>query len=345
MTSRRPLLAVPTVTDGKERQTRHARDLPTPHSRRETPLGVVRRARKSAGMWSASRAVAVARALGARSLAQVTDHQRELQARGLPRRRAVPGVKRVLCVASGKGGVGKSTLAINLALGLQAVTEGERVGLLDLDVFGPSLPRLMNLKGQPELTSDNLMKPLINFGIPCMSMGFLMEEGAPLVWRGLMVMSAVERLIRKVEWGELEYLVVDLPPGTGDVQLSLSQLLHLQGAVIVSTPQDLALMDARRGAEMFKKVDVPVLGVVENMSVFTCPACGHRTHIFGAEGARQMATSLGLRFLGEVPLHISIRESSDSGKPIVISKPGSPEAEAYLTIAKEVIKSLGELQT
>ncbi|XP_032826841.1 iron-sulfur cluster transfer protein NUBPL isoform X4 [Petromyzon marinus] len=296
-------------------------------------------------MWSASRAVAVARALGARSLAQVTDHQRELQARGLPRRRAVPGVKRVLCVASGKGGVGKSTLAINLALGLQAVTEGERVGLLDLDVFGPSLPRLMNLKGQPELTADNLMKPLINFGIPCMSMGFLMEEGAPLVWRGLMVMSAVERLIRKVEWGELEYLVVDLPPGTGDVQLSLSQLLHLQGAVIVSTPQDLALMDARRGAEMFKKVDVPVLGVVENMSVFTCPACGHRTHIFGAEGARQMATSLGLRFLGEVPLHISIRESSDSGKPIVISKPGSPEAEAYLTIAKEVIKSLGELQT
>ncbi|XP_032826826.1 iron-sulfur cluster transfer protein NUBPL isoform X2 [Petromyzon marinus] len=310
-------------------------------------------------MWSASRAVAVARALGARSLAQVTDHQRELQARGLPRRRAVPGVKRVLCVASGKGGVGKSTLAstrslaqsrctrapVNLALGLQAVTEGERVGLLDLDVFGPSLPRLMNLKGQPELTADNLMKPLINFGIPCMSMGFLMEEGAPLVWRGLMVMSAVERLIRKVEWGELEYLVVDLPPGTGDVQLSLSQLLHLQGAVIVSTPQDLALMDARRGAEMFKKVDVPVLGVVENMSVFTCPACGHRTHIFGAEGARQMATSLGLRFLGEVPLHISIRESSDSGKPIVISKPGSPEAEAYLTIAKEVIKSLGELQT
>ncbi|XP_032826834.1 iron-sulfur cluster transfer protein NUBPL isoform X3 [Petromyzon marinus] len=297
-------------------------------------------------MWSASRAVAVARALGARSLAQVTDHQRELQARGLPRRRAVPGVKRVLCVASGKGGVGKSTLAINLALGLQAVTEGERVGLLDLDVFGPSLPRLMNLKGQPELTAgNNLMKPLINFGIPCMSMGFLMEEGAPLVWRGLMVMSAVERLIRKVEWGELEYLVVDLPPGTGDVQLSLSQLLHLQGAVIVSTPQDLALMDARRGAEMFKKVDVPVLGVVENMSVFTCPACGHRTHIFGAEGARQMATSLGLRFLGEVPLHISIRESSDSGKPIVISKPGSPEAEAYLTIAKEVIKSLGELQT
>ncbi|XP_061415798.1 iron-sulfur protein NUBPL [Lethenteron reissneri] len=294
-------------------------------------------------MWSASRAVA--RALGARSLAQVTDHQRELQARGLPRRRAVPGVKRVLCVASGKGGVGKSTLAINLALGLQAVTEGERVGLLDLDVFGPSLPRLMNLKGQPELTADNLMKPLINFGIPCMSMGFLMEEGAPLVWRGLMVMSAVERLIRKVEWGELEYLVVDLPPGTGDVQLSLSQLLHIQGAVIVSTPQDLALMDARRGAEMFKKVDVPVLGVVENMSVFTCPACGHRTHIFGAEGARQMATSLGLRFLGEVPLHISIRESSDSGKPIVISKPGSLEAEAYLTIAKEVIKSLGELQT
>lgn len=296
-------------------------------------------------MWSASRAVAVARALGARSLAQVTDHQRELQARGLPRRRAVPGVKRVLCVASGKGGVGKSTLAINLALGLQAVTEGERVGLLDLDVFGPSLPRLMNLKGQPELTADNLMKPLINFGISCMSMGFLMEEGAPLVWRGLMVMSAVERLIRKVEWGELEYLVVDLPPGTGDVQLSLSQLLPLQGAVIVSTPQDLALMDARRGAEMFKKVDVPVLGVVENMSVFTCPACGHRTHIFGSEGARQMATSLGLRFLGEVPLHISIRESSDSGKPIVISKPGSPEAEAYLTIAKEVIKSLGELQT
>ncbi|XP_031211488.1 iron-sulfur protein NUBPL isoform X4 [Mastomys coucha] len=199
---------------------------------------------------------------------------------------------------------------------------------------------MMNLRGNPELSPNNLMRPLLNYGIACMSMGFLVEETAPLVWRGLMVMSAIEKLLRQVDWGQLDYLVVDMPPGTGDVQLSVSQSIPISGAVIVSTPQDIALMDAHKGAEMFRKVNVPVLGLVQNMSVFQCPKCKHKTHIFGADGARKLAQTLDLDVLGDVPLHLSIREASDMGQPVVFSQPGSDEAKAYLHIASEVVRRL-----
>ncbi|XP_036209472.1 iron-sulfur protein NUBPL isoform X3 [Myotis myotis] len=211
---------------------------------------------------------------------------------------------------------------------------------------------MMNLKGNPELSqtflslfhstieTDNLMKPLLNYGIACMSMGFLVEETAPVVWRGLMVMSAIEKLLRQVDWGHLDYLVVDMPPGTGDVQLSVSQNIPISGAVIVSTPQDIALMDAHKGAEMFRKVHVPVLGLVQNMSVFQCPKCKHKTHIFGADGARKLAQILDLDILGDIPLHLNIREASDTGQPIVFSQPESDEAKAYLRIAEEVVRRL-----
>ncbi|TWW72418.1 Iron-sulfur protein NUBPL [Takifugu flavidus] len=227
----------------------------------------------------------------------VQERQKQHMAKGLPKQKPIAGVKQVIVVASGKGGVGKSTTAVNLALGLLANDPAKSVGLLDVDVFGPSIPKLMNLKGNPELSDNNLMIPLTNYGVPCMSMGFLVEEAAPIVWRGLMVMSAIEKLLRQVEWGPLDYLVVDMPPGTGDVQLSISQNIPVSGAVIVSTPQDLALLDARRGAEMFRKVNVPVLGLVQNMSVFQCPNCQHQTHIFGSEGARKLADSLGVQVL------------------------------------------------
>ncbi|TMS21668.1 Iron-sulfur protein NUBPL [Larimichthys crocea] len=226
------------------------------------------------------------------------ERQKQHMAKGLPKQKPITGVKRVIVVASGKGGVGKSTTAVNLALGLMANDPSKSVGLLDADVYGPSIPKLMNLKGNPELSDNNLMIPLINYGIPCMSMGFLVEDVAPIVWRGLMVMSAIDKLLRQVDWGSLDYLVVDMPPGTGDVQLSITQNIPIAGAVIVSTPQDIALLDARRGAEMFKKVNVPVLGLVQNMSVFQCPNCNHQTHIFGSDGARQLADTLGVQLLG-----------------------------------------------
>uniref|UniRef100_A0A3B4G8K1 Iron-sulfur cluster transfer protein NUBPL n=1 Tax=Pundamilia nyererei TaxID=303518 RepID=A0A3B4G8K1_9CICH len=253
------------------------------------------------------------------------ERQRQQMARGLPKQKPIPGVKQVIVVASGKGGVGKSTTAVNLALGLMANDMSKSVGLLDADVFGPSIPKLMNLKGNPELSDNNRMIPLTNYGVPCMSMGFLVDDVAPIVWRGLMVMSGIEKLLRQVDWGSLDYLVVDMPPGTGDVQLSITQNIPIAGAVIVSTPQDIALLDARRGAEMFKKVNVPVLGLVQNMSVFQCPKCNHETHIFGSDGARQLADTLGVTFLGDIPLHITIRETSDRGQPVVISSPNSPE--------------------
>ncbi|XP_041514362.1 iron-sulfur protein NUBPL isoform X2 [Microtus oregoni] len=260
--------------------------------------------------------------------------------RGLPKQKPIEGVRQVIVVASGKGGVGKSTTAVNLALALAANDSSKAVGLLDVDVYGPSIPKMMNLKGNPELSPNNLMRPLLNYGIACMSMGFLVEETAPVVWRGLMVMSAVEKLLRQVDWGQLDYLVVDMPPGTGDVQLSVSQNIPISGAVIVSTPQDIALTDARRGAEMFRKVHVPVLGLVQNMSVFQCPKCKHKTHIFGADGARKLAQTLDLDVLGDVPLHLSIREASDMGQPVVFAQPESEEAKAYLHIASEVVRRL-----
>ncbi|KAM3852280.1 iron-sulfur cluster transfer protein NUBPL [Vipera latastei] len=268
------------------------------------------------------------------------DKRSKIMARGLPKQKPIEGVKQVLLVASGKGGVGKSTTAVNVAVALAANEPKKAVGLLDADVYGPSIPKMMNLKGNPEVTSKNLMRPLVNYGISCMSMGFLVEETAPIVWRGLMVMSAIEKLLRQVDWHQLDYLVIDMPPGTGDIQLSISQNIPVAGAVIVSTPQDIALVDAHKGAEMFKKVNVPVLGLIQNMSVFQCPKCKHETYIFGADGVKKLAKNIGIDVLGDIPLHVHIRETSDSGKPIVISQPQSNVAQAYLRIAAEIVKRL-----
>ncbi|XP_026864705.1 iron-sulfur protein NUBPL isoform X2 [Electrophorus electricus] len=258
------------------------------------------------------------------------EKQKAHMARGLPKQKPITGVKEVIVVASGKGGVGKSTTAVNLALGLLANDRSKSVGLLDADVYGPSVPKLMNLKGNPELTENNLMRPLMNFGIPCMSMGFLIEDTVPIVWRGLMVMSAIEKLLRQVDWGFLDYLVIDMPPGTGDIQLSIIQNVPIAGAVIVSTPQDIALVDARRGAEMFRKVKVP------------CPQCHHQTHIFGSDGAKELAHTLGVEVLGDIPLHLNIRETSDTGQPVVVSSPNSPEAKAYRRVASAVVRRLAD---
>ncbi len=254
-----------------------------------------------------------------------------------PRTLAIPGVARIIAVASGKGGVGKSTTAVNLALGLASL--GWRIGILDLDVFGPSLPRLLGRNDKPEM-EGRLLRPLTAYGVKAMSIGFLVEDDAAIVWRGPMVMSAVQQLLRDVAWGELDCLVADMPPGTGDAQLTLAQNVPLAGAVIVSTPQDLALIDARRGIAMFQKVDVPVLGVVENMSYFLCPHCGGRTDIFAHGGARREAEKLGVPFLGEIPLTLDIREHSDSGRPIVATDPDSPHAIAYRDVAQRVQASL-----
>jgi ATP-binding protein involved in chromosome partitioning len=244
-------------------------------------------------------------------------------------------VRAIIAVASGKGGVGKSTTSVNLALALAAI--GRKVGLLDADIYGPSLPRMMGITGKPTTTPDGkTLKPMENYGVKCMSMGFMVAEDTPMIWRGPMVMSALEQMLRDVEWGDLDVLVVDMPPGTGDAQLTMAQRVPLAGAVIVSTPQDIALLDARKGLNMFRKVDVPVLGVIENMSYFLCPHCGERSDIFSHGGARKEAERMGVDFLGEIPLDIAIRETSDGGKPIVVSQPSSPHAAVYRTIAEAV---------
>jgi ATP-binding protein involved in chromosome partitioning len=253
-----------------------------------------------------------------------------------PRGLAIPGISNIIAVASGKGGVGKSTTSVNLALGLLAL--GWRVGILDADIYGPSVPRLLGLKGKPESDGRSL-KPLAAFGLKAMSIGFLVNEEEAMIWRGPMVVSAITQLLRDVTWGELDCLVVDMPPGTGDAQLSLAQNVPLAGAVIVSTPQDLALIDARRGIAMFRKVEVPVLGIVENMSYFLCPHCGGRSDIFAHGGARQEAAKFGVPFLGEVPLDIAIREQSDSGRPVAADLDGE-YAKIYCGIAAQVKASL-----
>ena len=255
----------------------------------------------------------------------------------------VPGIKSIIAVASGKGGVGKSTTAINLALALKA--SGLTVGILDADIYGPSLPRMMGISGRPTTEDGKTLKPLERFGIKCMSIGFLVPEDSPTIWRGPMVMSALEQMLRDVLWGELDVLVVDMPPGTGDAQLTMSQRVPLAGAVIVSTPQDIALLDARKGLNMFRKVDVPVLGIIENMSYFLCPSCGERSDIFGHGGARDEAERIGVDFLGEVPLHMDIRETSDAGNPIVVSAPDSPHSVAYKGIADKVWSKVGSGET
>jgi ATP-binding protein involved in chromosome partitioning len=246
-------------------------------------------------------------------------------------RAGVPGVKHIIAVASGKGGVGKSTLAANLALGLSRLDLA--VGVLDADIYGPSMPRLFGLKDKPELVAGKRMRPLEAFGLKIMSIGFLVEEETAMIWRGPMVVSALQQMLREVVWGDLDVLVVDMPPGTGDAQLTMAQSVPLAGAVIVSTPQDLALIDARRGIAMFKRVDVPVLGIVENMSTFICPHCGKRSDIFGHGGARHEAQRLGVNFLGEVPLAMTIRAQSDAGAPIMVSEPDGSHAAAFLAIA------------
>jgi ATP-binding protein involved in chromosome partitioning len=246
----------------------------------------------------------------------------------------IPGVAAVIAVASGKGGVGKSTTALNLALGLRDL--GLRVGLLDADIYGPSVPRLTGIREKPVLNDDKKMIPIERFGLAIMSIGFLVEEDTAMIWRGPMVMSAITQMLRDVVWGTLDILVVDMPPGTGDAQLTLAQNVPLKGAIIVSTPQDLSLIDARRGLAMFKKVNVPVLGIVENMSYFQCPHCGTQSDIFGHGGARHEAERLGVPFLGEIPLHMSIRATSDSGTPVVDSEPDGAHAKIYRAIGAKV---------
>jgi ATP-binding protein involved in chromosome partitioning len=246
----------------------------------------------------------------------------------------VPGVKSIVAVASGKGGVGKSTAAVNLALGL--ATLGLRVGMLDADIYGPSLPRMMGISGRPVSDDGKTLRPMENYGVKCMSMGFLVAEDTPMIWRGPMVQSALQQMLRDVDWGELDIMIVDMPPGTGDAQLTMAQQVPLSGAVIVSTPQDIALLDARKGLNMFRKVDVPVLGIIENMSYFACPNCGHVSHIFSHGGARREADKLGMAFLGEIPLDTEIRETSDGGRPIVVSQPDSAHAKAFVAIAQTV---------
>ena len=250
----------------------------------------------------------------------------------------IPGVEAIIAVASGKGGVGKSTTAVNLALGLRDL--GLKVGILDADIYGPSMPKLLAIREKPETIGGTRLKPIMRHGLAVMSIGFLIEEETPMIWRGPMVMSALTQMLREVEWGTLDVMVVDMPPGTGDAQLTMAQQVPLKGAVIVSTPQDLALIDARRGIAMFRRVNVPVLGIVENMSTFICPNCGTRTDIFGHGGARAEAERLGVPFLGEVPLDIVIRENSDAGKPVVATQPDGPHAKSYRNIAARVRDSL-----
>jgi len=251
----------------------------------------------------------------------------------------MPGVKSIVAVASGKGGVGKSTTATNLALAMAAA--GRTVGMLDADIYGPSMPMMLAIHERPVSPDGKRLLPIEKYGLKCMSIGFLVPEDTPMIWRGPMVMGALEQMMGDVEWGTLDVLIVDMPPGTGDAQLTMAQRVPLAGAVIVSTPQDLALLDARKGLNMFRKVDVPVLGIVENMSYFLCPHCGGRSDIFNHGGARKAAEAMGVDFLGEVPLDMAIRETSDAGRPIVVSDPDSPHSAAYRAIAEKLWAKVG----
>lgn len=255
-----------------------------------------------------------------------------------PPKPGIPGVKHIIAVASGKGGVGKSTTAINIALGLNAL--GHKAAILDADIYGPSIPRLMHLSGRPQQIDGKLIKPMENYGLKAMSMGFLVDEDVAMIWRGPMIQSALLQMLREVAWGDLDVLVVDMPPGTGDAQLTMAQQVPLSGAVIVSTPQDLALIDARKAITMFKKVEIPLLGLVENMSHFVCPVCGTSHDIFGHGGARHEAEKIGVPFLGEVPLAMTIRETSDAGTPVVVSAPDGPHAKVYKDIAAGIATQL-----
>lgn len=255
----------------------------------------------------------------------------------------IDGVKDTIAIASAKGGVGKSTTAVNLAVALARKCQ-LKVGLLDADVYGPSIPTMMKINTKPEVTHDKKMIPIENHGIKCMSIGFLVEKDAPIVWRGPMVSNALQKMTRGVDWGNLDILVMDMPPGTGDVQIAMSQNMQLSGALIVSTPQDVALADARRGVKMFNKVDVPILGIVENMSCFKCPHCGEPSYIFGKGGTHGTASEMGLEFLGEIPLEVEIREACDQGQPIVLAAPDSVVSRAYGQLAEKVAQKLKDQQ-
>ncbi|MFZ2307446.1 MAG: iron-sulfur cluster carrier protein ApbC [Rhodoferax sp.] len=250
----------------------------------------------------------------------------------------LPGVKNVVAVASGKGGVGKSTTAVNLALALAA--EGAKVGLLDADIYGPSLPMMMGIEGRPESADGKTMEPLENYGVQVMSIGFLVAQDEAMIWRGPMATQALEQLLRQTNWQNLDYLVVDMPPGTGDIQLTLSQRVPMTGAVIVTTPQDIALLDAKKGIKMFEKVGVPILGIVENMAVHVCSNCGHVEHIFGAEGGKKMAAEYSMDYLGALPLNMQIRLQADSGRPTVVADPDGEIAGIYKAVARQVAVSI-----
>lgn len=250
------------------------------------------------------------------------------------------GIKNIIAVASGKGGVGKSTTSVNLALALAA--EGASVGILDADIYGPSQPRMLGVEGKPESKDGRRLEPKENYGVKAMSIGFLIEEDTPMIWRGPMVTQALEQLLNDTNWGDLDYLVIDMPPGTGDVQLTLSQKIPVSGSVIVTTPQDIALLDAKKGLKMFEKVEVPVLGIIENMSIHICSKCGHEEHIFGSGGGARMAEEYGVEFLGALPLDINIREQADGGKPTVAAQPESRVSEIYREIARRTAARLAE---
>ncbi|EKD15232.1 cytosolic Fe-S cluster assembling factor NBP35 [Drepanopeziza brunnea f. sp. 'multigermtubi' MB_m1] len=255
--------------------------------------------------------------------------------RGLPERRSIKDVKKVIAVSSAKGGVGKSTIAVNLALAF--ARRGLRSGILDTDIFGPSIPTLLNLAGEPRLSSNNQLVPLSNYGVKSMSMGYLVGDAAPVVWRGLMVMKALQQLLHEVDWGGLDVLVLDLPPGTGDTQLTITQQIVLDGAIIVSTPQDIALKDAVKGINMFKTIKTPILGMIQNMSLFQCPHCHNSTHVFGSKsGVTHACEKHGIDFLGDIPLHASICDDADRGKPTVVAEPDSNRAKAFVAIAEQV---------
>ncbi|WP_028999421.1 iron-sulfur cluster carrier protein ApbC [Azohydromonas australica] len=289
----------------------------------KSQMPVLRRA-----LIAAARTVAGVANVSANLSVEITAHavQRGVQ--------LLPKVKNIVAVASGKGGVGKSTTTVNLALALAA--EGARVGILDADIYGPSQPMMMGIEGRPESADGQTMEPLENYGVQVMSIGFLIEADNPMIWRGPMATQALEQLLRQTNWSDLDYLIVDMPPGTGDIQLTLSQKVPLTGAVIVTTPQDIALLDARKGLKMFEKVGVPILGVVENMAVHVCSNCGHAEHIFGAEGGKKMAAEYGVDYLGALPLSMGIREQADSGRPTVVNDPDGEISGIYKAVARQV---------
>lgn len=298
-----------------------------------------------AGVVSATVVLTAQRAAGASQPSAAPSGQKTAPGQPVPPQGQgdmLPGVKSIIAVASGKGGVGKSTTAINIAMGLAA--GGRKVGILDADIYGPSMPRMMGLSGRPNSADGKTLDPMENYGVKVMSIGFMVDEETPMIWRGPMVQSALEQMMRDVNWGELDVLVVDMPPGTGDAQLTMAQKVPLTGSVIVSTPQDIALLDARKGLNMFRKVDVPVFGIVENMSYFLCPDNGKRYDIFGHGGAKREAERMGVDFLGEVPIEIAIRENSDNGTPITVSQPDSQSAANYREIADRVWAHIEKVQ-